>query len=535
MKLTFKKMASLLLTVLIILGILSGCSGSKNKGSSNVNPKGENDNSPITLTAYVDGNWSNMDNWGNDPTSKRITKETGVTVKTSKPVANDTQKVSLMVSSGDLPDYMILSKNDPAWDQMIANDQLFPLDELMDKYAPKMKSTLQPEHLQINKYKDGKIYYFANFVEGPKYREDAKKYNSLVGTNQSVILIRQDYYDEIGKPEIKNPQDFMKALEELKAKHPDKIPFYGGDGSFLSGPGPLTTHFGIEPYYKVDDTLKMQYKDPKYLDMLKWMNQMASNGLLTKESFVDNTEISIGKTKQGLPISYTWTIGETGKIPSDNPKTTYQPMAPWDSYKQVRYGTGWYAVGITKKCKNPARAIRFLEYANSEAGWKAFNWGVEGDKYSGDPVNGPHYKVIDGKPTYFKEYMDAKLADWAGLERKNGLGAYSMFVLDYEANYIATWNPDDPLMKKMNEIYAPKVVYTPEYDIVVPGGSDESVIDQKIDDLIKEYTVKIVFAKSQNEVTSLYNEFVNTCEKAGASKLEKFYTETWKAKLSKNN
>ena len=67
-----------------------------------------------------------------------------------------------------------------------------------------------------------------------------------------------------------------------------------------------------------------------------------------------------------------------------------------------------------------------------------------------------------------------------------------------------------------------------QYIFNIPSGSDEIVVKQKIDDLLKEYNVKMVFASSEEEVETLYNEFLTKCEEAGEEKLVALYTEQCK-------
>lgn len=537
MRLWKKNMAGFLAVTMIASTALVGCGSESDKKdvaqeipteTESTAKTWSEDTSPVDLTMYLDASFCDMDIWGTDTASQIVTEETGVNLVIEKASANDSQKINLLIASNDLPDIIIMEKNNPAWEQMILNDQLYAINELMDLYAPGMKDNLDPTILENNKYEDGNVYRVPNFIETPTFVEEATKNNGIVGTNQTAVLMRQDYYEEIGKPSIETPEQFTEALQEIQKLHPDKIPFYIGDGSALNGPGPMNILFGIAPYYVENDEVKLNIRDPKYYDMLMWMNDLVSKNLLTKESFVDDAQMAIGKVKQGLPATYVWTLSESGKIPQDNPNTTYEALAPWDTYKQVRTGTGWYAVGITKNAKRPDRAIRFLEYTNSEAGHEALCYGVEGDTYSGDVKAGPHYKMVDGKPTYHKAYIDDKAKDWAGVEKQTGLGPHQMLVFDKTYVDLPTWTSEDEKMVKMNELYGPKVEYQPALDINIPGGTEEFIIKTKIDDLIKEHMVKIVFAQTPELAKQAFDTFIKTCEDAGAAKLEAYLTEAYK-------
>ena len=452
-----------------------------------------------------------------------VTEATGITVDFSKPVADDNQKLSILISSGEIPDLMILEKNNSAWEQMILNGQLAKMNELIDQYAPALYDNVDPTIFENNHYTDGNIYRIPNFVESPTYMEYAKKYNGLIATSQPVILMRQDYYEEVGSPDINTPEEFTEMLVELQALHPDKIPFYGGNGSFADNPDTMTTFFGVASYYLDGDTAKIKERDPKYKEMMLWMNDLALKGLFTKESFVDNHDMAVSKTKEGLPITYTWTIGESGKVPADNPDTTYEVMDPWDCYEQTRVGAGWFAVGISAESEHADRAIQLLEFCNSQDGYNALVNGVEGE-WTGDPVNGPHFKMEDGRPVYHEEYLAAKTADWDGLEKQNGLSGNSMLIFDSAYANLPYWVTTDEKMNHYNDIFGDKVVYEPKFDFVIPAGSDEAVIQAKIKELIAEYMVKIVFAESAEAAEAEYNNLLEQCDAVGAEKLEAFYT-----------
>lgn len=529
MKVWKKRVISLAAVSCMLVTALSGCAdkGTEDKDSS----KGDagtakattwaDNTTPVDIDVYLDASWCAMDIWGTDAASKTVTKETGINLKIEKPAADDAQRISMLISSDDLPDLIIMDKNNAAWEQMIIGKQLSKMNELIDEYAPALKTAMDPTILANNQYTDGNVYRIPNFIETPNYKSMAQKYNGLVGANQSTLLIRQDYLAEIGNPVIKNKEEFTDAITKLKALHPDKIGFYAG--SLKEGPKEMNHHFGIAPYYLDGNTLKHNIDDPKTKELLMWMYDLSSKGLLTKETFVDETEVASGKVKQGLPIAFRWTLGEAGKVPDDNPNTTYEAMEPWDTYKQVRTGTGWFAVGIPVKSEKADRVIQLLEYTNSEPGYKALCYGIEGDTFK-NVEEGAHYKVVDGQPRHLQAYTDAKAADWGGVEQKTGLGPHQMLVLDKAYSDLPTWDPNNEMMTRMNATFGPRVEYQPKLDINFVAGSEELVTKTKIEELIKEYTVKIVFASSKEEAEKEFNTLLEKADEAGKENFDKYIT-----------
>lgn len=492
---------------------------------------------PVTLDLFINYTWFGL-NW-TDPTAARVTKRTGVTVNIMKPVADDNQKLNIMIAGNSLPDMVILGKDNPALPMMIKAGSVYAMDDLIAKYAPKFKSILRKEMLRNYKSDDGKTYYLPDFVEGEDFRKMALENNGLISMNQSVWSVRKDYYDEIGRPDMSTPEKFNQALAKMAAKHPDKIPFYPADEALSSrmldqqqNLRNIGNQFGVgDQYYVTGKEIKWAVRDPKFLDTLKFLHNLQTQNLLTKDPFIDSKDVQTAKVNNGDPIVYTWTIGDGEKIPADNKNSHYEILKPFPTYRQFRLGDGWNAVLISKKAKDPARCIRFLEYCYSVQGHKDLSWGLEGDSFRGDVVKGPHYKLVDGLPVHLPAYLKLKTADWPGVASKNGLGEY-WFCNDSVLWNLPFWNKNDKRLTEFNREFGKYVEYHPELSGINPvAGDDETIIRQKVIDIMKDSVAKIVFAKDENSAVAEYHNFISKCEAAGLVKLEKYWTAKYQAKM----
>lgn len=498
----------------------------------------EKNTDPATVSIYIDSPGTLWETWGSDPVSQRVTDLTGISFECVAPVTDDDTKLTLLISSDDLPDIVTAGASDPAWETMVSNGMLADLEELAAQYAPKLLTELVDDEVwEFCREEDGKVYSLISCYNTSETLEWLEKYNYLIATNQPVILIRQDYYEEIGSPEITSADEFMAACEQIKEKHPDTIPFYSG-GLTASGPSYLRYLFGVGSYYVDEEgSVSMSYRNPEYLEMYKWVNQMVQKGLMTEDSFVDGSEEKNSKSLAGEVATYVWTIGETGKVPADNPDTSYYPMKPWDSYEQVRTNTGYLRFAISAKSDNQEAATRWFEFANSELGARTICWGIEGEEgaeWSGDVVNGPHsYTDADGKVTYYQGFQEARNNDWSGVEKQSGLGFYQSYCLTNNVYNMTGEVMQSDLMTEMNEWYGDKISYNNGFVFNLPAGSDEYVTYQTITSLISEYNVKWAFAADEAELESLYNEFLEKAEAAGEAKLNEWYTATYKENISK--
>lgn len=490
------------------------------------------DTSPIELGYYANFSWFSLD-W-NDATAERVTAKTGVDLNFMKPVVDDGQKLNMMIAGNQLPDILTLDKNDAALKKMAEAGMLWSLDELIDQYAPKMREILPKEILSNYQMADGKTYQFTTWIQGEAWQKAAREYDQIVGTNQPIITVRKDYYDEIGRPEIRNMTEFIAAVKQMKENHPDKIGFYPADGSMSAdefGKSAKLSHYGIQmglstDFSEKDGGIQWVVRDDKFKEPMKYLNKMYLEGILTKDPFIDTKDVGKAKIEQGDVISYCWTISDGEKVPGDNPDTTYEILPPFETYGQIRTGAGWLATVIPKTCKDPERAIRFLEYLASVEGHSDVSWGIEGDTYQ-DAVAGAQWHMIDGKPVLLEEYVKDKNADWGGVASRNGLGEYWIACNELLWN-LPWWNDQDERMNKFNEQFGKYVEFRPELDIQDPSPeSEEGIIRQKAFSLLQQYSVKMIFTE---DFESVYQEFIQKIDELGMNKVEAYWTEEYKNK-----
>ena len=490
------------------------------------------DTSPIELGYYANFSWFSLD-W-NDATAERVTAKTGVDLNFMKPVVDDGQKLNMMIAGNQLPDILTLDKNDAALKKMAEAGMLWSLDDLIDQYAPKMREILPKEILSNYQMADGKTYQFTTWIQGEAWQKAAREYDQIVGTNQPVMTVRKDYYDEIGRPEIKNMTEFIAAVKQMKENHPDKIGFYPADGSMSAdefGKSAKLSHYGIQmglstDFSEKDGGIQWVVRDDKFKEPMKYLNEMYLEGILTKDPFIDTKDVGKAKIEQGDVISYCWTISDGEKVPGDNPDTSYEILPPFETYGQIRTGAGWLATVIPKTCKDPERAIRFLEYLASVEGHSDVSWGIEGDTYQ-DAVAGAQWHMVDGKPGLLEEYVKDKNADWGGVASRNGLGEYWIACNELLWN-LPWWNDQDERMNKFNEQFGKYVEFRPELDIQDPSPeSEEGIIRQKAFSLLQQYSVKMIFTE---DFESVYQEFIQKIDELGMNKVEAYWTEEYKNK-----
>lgn len=82
---------------------------------------------------------------------------------------------------------------------------------------------------------------------------------------------------------------------------------------------------------------------------------------------------------------------------------------------------GGYGISISSKCKDPVRAIQFLDFLASEEGQILNNWGIEGK----------HYTVEAGKRVVIPAVQKRMDTDNASFQKESGVGLYWNMMVHY--------------------------------------------------------------------------------------------------------
>ncbi len=501
------------------------------------------DTTPITLTLFEDWPTTVVDD-ENSLALKRIEEITGVRLERQFPVAWDGQQLALMLASDSLPDIIVIetgaSWRSPFIEQARQAGAIWAYDDLIEQYAPNFKDLVAPEYFEMFKSEDGKTYEYVNAINTAIAQEKKQEFGAV--GSAGATLIRGDFYEVVGSPDVSTPDGFIDALKKLKEAYPDRIPFITPADVWKSPISDFSAQFGVPPYHVEEGKVYDQLKAPSAVEAAVFLNRLAREGLMPKEAILEGTDVQ-AMVFNGEVISYWWNTRDEGKVPDDNPETTYTSLPPftsWHSYNSATVG-GWKTILISKKCKNPDRAVRLMEFMASEEGHRVLYWGnlgespANGGSWSGDMANGPHYYLDEkGKPTYYQEYWAAKLADWDGVAVQSGLKEICYGEDSYYAN-VQTWMTDDPVAQKEALYYTGKTDYTPWFGIKVVSGSEEDNILTKIKMIKKNYVASVAFAKSEEECRSQYAAMLQEMEDAGLAQLEAYYTAQYEELMAKYN
>ena len=538
------KFFSLPIVLVLTLIILTGCGAKGQKTSisdqgngvetSTSEQEGEKKLETITLTFFD----KNIGEPFDDPVAQEITRRTGVKLEIQQPTGNPDEKLNLILASGDLPDMVMMSRTSDTLKKYIAANALIPLNDLIENYGPDVK-TQYGDVLNKSRYTDGKNYFL----------------NSWYGLDPDPVygmLMRMDILKEIAGEKATTGEPFtLTEFEEILNAFKQKYPKLNGHDTIplsLNGEqigGVLATFkgfWGMMPYYEDNGTLKYDLRDPRYLEMLKYLNSLYRQGLIDKEWAIVKNQLWEQKLSNGYVLATTgawWqpsgVNGILKKAANGNAESqfyAYKLVAPGASPDKITLGgrspLGWDAIGITKENKYPERTMQFFNFLASDEGQYLMLWGLEGT----------HWNITGGKKTPDENLIQKFKEDWAGTMKKTGVRKWLWFIKNgfgpdgTPYDMVVKWKRSETEEFACYKSLKDTVFDNSPYENLGPsGGTSESMIAQKIRDITEIALPKIINAKSEEEVVNLYNKMISDIDKAGAAKIEQIINENYQKKM----
>ena len=286
-------------------------------------------------------------------------------------VGDYVQKANLMLTGNEKVDLMIVSPFF-GFTSQVARGQLQPLDELVDKYGPDIKSVLGSDYLNAGKV-NGKLYGVVPMKD------------MAGGTG---LIMRKDLVDQykidIGK--IKTLEDIGPVLKTIKDNEPDVMPLVpGATGAsllfFQKWYDELGDGNGVLPNY--DNNLKVVnlFETPEYADQVKWMREWYTSGYIMKDA-ATTKEDHLELVKAGRAFAY-FSPTKPG-IDDQESNKTGTPMVSADilppaSTTSTVTSFMW---AIPRNAGAPEKAMAFLNlmYKDKEL-VNLIDWGIEGKHY----------------------------------------------------------------------------------------------------------------------------------------------------------
>ena len=513
--------------------------GSTSSGAfQDIDKSWEIDTSPVTLSIFVDVDRDWGQAWGEDDVSKQMIEDTGVNLEwliCTEPRA----QLRLLIASGDLPDIIQAQYVDesPEIVELARRDLVWDLMTLSEMYAPSFMRNIYaeaPHALLAHRLAFGTDRMFA---ARSMYVPYDKMDNWLVMRNKKGITVIQQLYEEIGSPTLETADDYIEMLREVKRRYPDMIPVQSyRDPPTGESPRLVTSSlpiFGLaQEYFREGDTVIRFWEHPRFVELLKFANTLYTEKLVNQAEFTQGSGQLKANVRNGTVFSElmqdsdnvdNWTQRFLRQV---KPDWNFMMIEPFAGVPGVEYaadsingGTGYFPAMISKQSDYPDRAIRFLDYVNSDQFQLLQQFGVEGVHHT---VN------ADGYPEWTDEIQTASQAD---IQFKYGVTWYWNFRQEwytYIQRYFDSSDFARDAIRIASEHYEDHSFYG-DIGVILPE-SDEAKIFANVSDYYSQQVMSIITGPPANVETG-YRQMVARMRQLGLDQLNEYYTERWNAKV----
>lgn len=507
----------------------------ENQDNAKVEAGWKKDTSPITFDWYLHFSWF-PNKWGVDATSKMITEKTGVDLNLIVPAGSEAEKLNTLIATNSLPDFITLGWWEPQIPQMIEANMLYALNELADQYDPYFYEVAATSRLNWYTQTDGNIYGYPNSSYAS---EDYEKYDNL--SSNQTFLVRKDMYEAIGSPDMRTPEGFLETLKKAKEKFPDVngqplIPIgfheFGDDGNYSLQA--YLQNFLAVPIEDSEGNLYDRETDPEYIKWLKVLRKANEEGLISSDVFIDKRAQMEEKIQQGRYFSMLYQrtdmAAQNAVRYADDPNSVYIAVdgpANANLDKPTLEGpsiAGWTVTLISKNCKDPERAIKFLSYLMSEEGQQDVYLGPEGVTW----------EEKDGKKQFLPDVLKLRDTDRTAFDQE--YGADDTFWMMQDTAMQSQWAPDpvEPVKQPLEWTY-PYVVNMSALAGIDPTdpNSDEGMVLQQMAELRGQVLPQLILAKSEEEFDTMWSKYIEDRNAAGWDILHEFRNKKYKENKKK--
>lgn len=431
-----KKFLAVLLSLMFVLSV-----------GSAVSAESEYEEVTITMLHCWNGGGAGLpDDQINNPVAQIIYENTGVHLNITSLVTSELESLNLMFASGEMPDLV----NAPFWSNVSGEGLAITnaaLEGLLYDITPLLETGNYPnveKLFNVGVAEDFKYYCLDNpAFEGARYIIPQQ---TPTGTLESVtnwayaVYCRSDILEalDVDPATITSAE----AVYELAAKIAEGG-FTDSVGNAVIPCGTLHNGNSYNCYYssfsdgyyltsyrlQEDGTITHAYLTDYYDDVVLFMRKMVSEGLMDVECFDQTSTTAEEKLATGKVAMFAYQPYESFLVENlytTNPEMKYVVLGPQimqngevsAQVEQVgRSGFPAMFMPATLSEEKAEAVLRVINFLNSEEGWLAAYYGVEGDTYT----------IEDGIPVYTDSYYERIEAD-SDFKRNYGMNFYNNFI-----------------------------------------------------------------------------------------------------------
>lgn len=344
------------------------------------------------------------------------------------------------------------------------------------------------------------------------------------------LCIRADWLQKLGLEMPTDLDSFYNVLKAFKEKDPDgngvndtlpmgaSIAGWNNFTNILGAYNVAAASGGLRPTWLSDGTVTTSLKNPGFIEACKYLNKLYRDGLLEPDFATIPNMDAFGKVWNGKVGVFdfqcagptnNWMPGRYVEDPAPTFDFGYIKGSNGVAAQAKLYAQYVPAVVVSSSCKEPAAAVRFIDYLMSEEGGNLVYLGVEGKHYEWTDKANNQYKMI---PPY----------DDSTANRNDGVFVYSDFIRPREPAERRLFNQQTrdgvAAVEKTCTIDWP-YIYLPFEAEVMYGGNLRSIE--------KEVFCQMVSAKNAADIEQIYTSGIARWESEGGLDWEKEATATY--------
>ncbi|MCL6460022.1 MAG: extracellular solute-binding protein [Gorillibacterium sp.] len=304
------------------------------------------------------------------------------------PRGESVQKYKVLFASGNAPD-LIMDFDTSFLAQLVADKQVIPIDELINRYSTGYKKLLDeyPLARKLATEPDGDMYLIAQ-ITGLK-------------TNHS-LLIRNDWLQTLDLAVPRTDQELLQVLKAFTYGDPDKngkddtlgINFTGLgallNGNIAGGIRPIDMMFRNVGYLIDQGHVTRAWDQAKAA--LAYEKELYQSGVIDPNLLTDkdgekakldfvNGKLGVFWVSSGIEDAYPLLQSLKKKVPTAELKAIPLPQGPFGQFNPLAKAPVQLVGAINKQAANPEAVIQYLDFMVSEKVLTTLRYGIEGEHY----------------------------------------------------------------------------------------------------------------------------------------------------------
>lgn len=337
-------------------------------------------NEPITLRVLVGNSAASPADYNDLQIIQEIEQKTGIHIEWIMAGSGLTEKRSVMLATGDLPDIILKDVTATELVTYGENGTFIPMQDLIKQYAPNVTALFeQTEGLEgFVTAPDGNIYGVPRMNAAPWTKTNG------------IGMINTKWLENLGLEMPATIDEFYNVLKAFKEQDAnqngdpnDEIPMAFGKWlnsgattlSDVNGISYLMSAFGVPMGVEYMDVQNGKVTciatTENYKQGIAYLSKMYTEGLIDIESFTmsrEQLDAKISQTPYSVGYIQGWDIAD--EFSTDDARDNYDFMPPLKGtdgsdpvvYQVPLYGISRGACVITSACQYPEAAMRWIDY-----------------------------------------------------------------------------------------------------------------------------------------------------------------------------